>query len=260
MSGSGPDLKTINSIVKEGVEALGHVEFNLKSKDIPISCNLAASYGSQAGKLHDRIDLNLKVLIAGTIKRLSQMTNLSLDDILDAMMQNVLIELKDPIYKEETFRRRNTTVWDLPDNSQTFHEANIWLKDIIVDDDILKDTGIDFTLISKTVTKTGVPIDDFGSVFRDTKTDKKVMTDTGILRYPDVVHPYFKLYHIKMAVWRKSTRHLFHSRTDSGINAEFYTIKLKFKDSVANHIISSLGIDVKKLLVPDITDLTKGLI
>lgn len=59
--------------------------------------------------------------------------------------------------------------------------------------DVLAATKIDINVLGRIVASSGATIDSFESFFAKHEHHEQTMLDIGILRYPDIDHPYFKV-------------------------------------------------------------------
>lgn len=227
------DENTIDSLLNEGRKALGDVTFDSKSRDILVKCNLAASFSTS--EITKEMDQYLKVVIAPTITRLSQLTDYSRNSLLQAMEQNVLLELcEDPIYKTDEIEKSGTAILS-SENPAAQQEVEFWFKNLVGEEEVLSDTRIDKTVIEQILAIIGAKVDSVGLSFHDTETNEKTLLDIGVLRYPDIDHPYFKMYRITLNVWRKSER-----LVTNGIFGEFQFAKFKVRDGVIDQLSNSI--------------------
>jgi hypothetical protein len=59
-------------------------------------------------------------------------------------------------------------------------------------------TKIDIDVLAKIVAQTGATVDSFETLLYKKEKHEKTMVDIGILRFPDIDHPYFKVSHWKV--------------------------------------------------------------
>ena len=108
------------------------------------------------------------------------------------------------------------------------------------DEDIIKSTGIDIDFLGKIVASTGSIVNTFGEFFAKDKLREVTAVDIGVLRYPDLDNPYFKVYHIKLMVWTDSRRFLIVQFDKNGFKGEFSVRRFRPRESVINNIRSEL--------------------
>lgn len=68
-----------------------------------------------------------------------------------------------------------------------------WFVSQIVDPDVLQSTKIDVNCMAEIVAQTGATVDSFESFFYKEEEHQKTVVDVGVLRFPDIEHPYFKV-------------------------------------------------------------------
>lgn len=96
-------------------------------------------------------------------------------------------------------------------------QVQTWFTNVIADDDVLKSTKIDIDVPAKIVAQSGATIVSFETFFAKNEHHEKTLIDIGVLRFPDIDRPYFKLYRIKLVAWSDSSRILFHQEDKNGI-------------------------------------------
>ncbi|EKM58347.1 uncharacterized protein PHACADRAFT_56595, partial [Phanerochaete carnosa HHB-10118-sp] len=67
---------------------------------------------------------------------------------------------------------------------------------------------------SNIVAKTGVTIQTYRNLVHKTHSESKTLLDIGVLRFPDIGNPHFKLYYIKLEAWAQC-RHFVGVQEDS---------------------------------------------
>jgi hypothetical protein len=58
---------------------------------------------------------------------------------------------------------------------------------------VLKSTSIDIKVMAHIVAQTGATIDSFPALIYKNEYHSKTMVDIGVLRFPDISHPHFKV-------------------------------------------------------------------
>ncbi|KAJ7841240.1 hypothetical protein B0H13DRAFT_2365853 [Mycena leptocephala] len=101
------------------------------------------------------------------------------------------------------------------------------------------------------VAQTGATIDSFPALIYKNEYHEKTMVDIGVLRFPDIDHPHFKLYHIRLVAWSDSRRILFVQKDVNGITGEFNSRIFRPRSSV----IQGLTEDVKKKAIREAENL-----
>ncbi|KAJ7915222.1 hypothetical protein B0H13DRAFT_2324595 [Mycena leptocephala] len=116
---------------------------------------------------------------------------------------------------------------------------------------VLKSTAIDIKVMAHIVAQTGATIDSFPALIYKNEYHEKTMVDIGVLRFPDIDHPHFKLYHIRLVAWSDSRRILFVQKDVNGITGEFNSRIFRPRASV----IQGLTEDIKKKAIKEAEDL-----
>lgn len=175
---------------------------------------LAPSYGELTSTTIKDLDDQLKIMIDGTMQALVKMPpqQRSWEKVLEVMMQNPLLEPEasgisraDKLIKEETnfFKVDGSPHLDVVRevNKTNYHfgcdltcfQIETWFINLIQDDDVLKSTAIDIKVLGNIVTQTGATIDSFPALIYKNEYHEKPMVDIGVLRFPDIDHPHFKV-------------------------------------------------------------------
>ncbi|KAJ7083763.1 hypothetical protein C8R44DRAFT_991939 [Mycena epipterygia] len=226
------------------------------SRDDYLHLSLAPSFGELTSYSIKELDDQLKIMIAATMRALAKVSvqQRSWEKVLEIMMQNPLLEPEasgisraDKLVKEET----NVFKVDGSPDHNIVREVETWFINLIQDDDVLKSTSIDIKVMANIVAQTGATIDSFPTVIYKNEYHEKTLVDIGVLRFPDIDHPHFKLYRIKLIAWSDSRRILFVQKDENGITGEFNSRIFKPRAS----IIHELSESVKKQAVKEAEDL-----
>lgn len=207
---------------------------NITKKDtkrIPVHCNLAASYGTLTSESIKELDEQLKVMIAGTLRKMEKLPDYKWETVVSCMMQNPLLErIEDSlIHRADKLIKKGSNFFKFsgkPDPT-VVREVHTWFVQLIQDDDVLKDTKIDVDFLAEIVAQTGATVDSFMTLFGKRERHERDIVDIGILRYPEKTMPYFKLYRIKVTAWSDCTRILFAQDDSNGITGEYHCQKFK---------------------------------
>lgn len=200
-----------------------------ESKDTSLTVKLAPAFGKNLtlDAVH-ALDEELKVMILTTTKELAKLPyeKRSWENITSIMQQNPMLE-PDPkftaISRPGQYLKNGTNAFKF-DGSPDPHivqEVDTWFKEFIGDRDILEATSIDIKVLADIVAQTGATITSFETFFAKNETHRKSIIDVGVLRYPDLDNPYFKLYRIKLDAWSSSSRVLFVQEDHNGIMGQF---------------------------------------
>ncbi|KAJ7200675.1 hypothetical protein B0H12DRAFT_1036650 [Mycena haematopus] len=226
------------------------------SRDDYLHLNLAPSFGNLNSNSIKQMDNNLKIMIAATMRALAKVPpqQRSWEKVLEVMMQNPLLvtdetgtSRAEKLVKDET----NFFRVDGSPDPNVVREVETWFINLINDDDVLKSTAIDIKVMAHIVAQTGATIDSFPALIYKNEYHEKTMVDVGVLRFPDIEHPYFKLYRIQLIAWSDSRRILFVQKDENGITGEFNS--RIFRPRVS--IIQELSASVKEQAIKEGEDL-----
>ncbi|KAJ7839489.1 hypothetical protein B0H13DRAFT_1911236 [Mycena leptocephala] len=226
------------------------------TRDDYLHLGLAPSFGELTSSSIKDLDDELKIMIAGTMRLLATVPvqQRTWEKMLELMMQNLLLEPEvsgisraEKLVKDET----NFFKVDGSPDPNVVREVENWFIDLINDDDVLKSTAIDIKVMAHIVAQTGATIDSFPALIYKNEYHEKTMVDIGVLRFPDIDHPHFKLYHIRLVAWSDSRRILFVQKDVNGITGEFNSRIFRPRASV----IEGLTADVKKKAIKEAEDL-----
>ena len=68
-----------------------------------------------------------------------------------------------------------------------------WFSDLVEDDDVLGRTNIDIEELAKLIGHTGAAITNLLTMLYGHKELEREVVDIGILRFPDIENPYFRV-------------------------------------------------------------------
>lgn len=106
-------------------------------------------------------------------------------------------------------------------------------------------------MLAKIVGATGAAVDSFESFFGRSEYHERTMLEIGVLRYPDIDNPFFKVYRIKLVAWSDCTRVLMVQKDKNGITGDFSMRRYKPRESV----ISGLKKETKVKAIEEAEDL-----
>jgi len=217
---------------------------------------LAPSFGNLSKDSLKRLDDKLKILIAEANKELSKISSsdMSFQRVVDALGRNNKIQARGaPTHRTDGFSRGGTNLfhYDRDEASGVAREVNSWFTNFIRDDDVIRATNINIDTFAHLVATTGASIDSFESFFGKDETREKKVLDVGVLRYPDLDHPYFKVFRIQLTAWSHTKRILFVSEESSGLNGEF-DMRL-FEPNAAT--INAMTSEAKKAAIQEAEDM-----
>ena len=216
---------------------------DIKSETIPVHCDLAASYGELSSQSIKAIDDELKIMIAGSVRALNKLADKSWESVVACMMQNTLIEPvpdgevtnADKLIKEDAAYFK----FDGSPDQKVINEVHSWFTKLISDQDVLDNSKIDIDLLAKIVAQSGATIDSFATLFYKHEYHERTMLEIGVIRFPDLDNPHFKLYRIKLTAWSDCSRVLFGESNSNGITGVYNCKKFRPRASVISELKKS---------------------
>ncbi|KAF9080337.1 hypothetical protein BGX27_005521 [Mortierella sp. AM989] len=198
-----------------------------QTTDSFVHCDLAPSFGKLNKDSLKGLDNELKVMIAGTTRAIERLpTNQrTWENVTSTLAQNSLLKpLDDGIAKSDKLIKDYGSSFFKFDGSpdpSIVREVQTWFTNLISDEDVLSSTKIDIDVLAKIVAWTGATVTNFETFFGRDEYHERTVVDIGVLRYPDIEQPYFKLYRIKLTAWSDCTRVLFVQSDQNGITGQY---------------------------------------
>ncbi|KAK1538995.1 uncharacterized protein CCOS01_00309 [Colletotrichum costaricense] len=168
-----------------------------KSADY-LQTKLAPSYGNLSGSVLEKMDDDLKIMIAGTMKSLAAQKDKSWAAVLSTMMQNPLLEAdRDEVARSDKLIKESSSAFKFDGSSDAgiVKEVHSWFVNLISDSDVLESTQIKIGDLADIVSQTGATVDSFESFFGKNEHHERTLIDIGVLRFPDIDRPFFKVEH-----------------------------------------------------------------
>jgi len=217
-----------------------------------IQSGLAPSFGTLNKESIKTLDEKLKVMIGTVHDDLAKIPSaeLTFAKAVEVLTKNTILELEgQPIHKTDSIRKggSNAFKFDSGTDSGIVREVNSWFVNFIGDDDIIRACGFTIDSVAKIVATSGASIDSFESFFSADNSTSKNVLNVGILRYPDVDQPHFKLFRIELNAWSRTSRILFVSDESSGLDGDFQMSIFKPNDVQ----MAALSAETKQLFVDD---------
>ena len=258
----GSNYKDISKVVQQAINDPGFVDIKSEAN---FTYKLAPCFGKLTSESMKAMDDQLKVMIAGTTNSLQENTKnkmkladdnkkaaddpsrfLSWEEIVSILSQNVMIETQsspntdnppkqvDEIFKSDHYSYGGTSFFkvDGSPDQQIINEILSWWKNFVADSDIIQSTNIDVNPLAKITAETGAHVNDPINLIVGKEYLSKTLLDVGVLRYPDIDHPYFKIYRLKVTAFRNCHRILFAEDNKNGFLAELNVRKYKPRQSV----------------------------
>ncbi|KAF9189338.1 hypothetical protein BGZ49_003822 [Haplosporangium sp. Z 27] len=228
-----------------------------KTTDGFVHCDLAPSFGTLNKDSIKAMDDKLKIMIAGTTREIEKLSidQRTWENVTSIMAQNALVEpLDDGIARsDKLIKDYGSSAFKLDGSSDNniVREVHTWFTNLIADEDVLTSTKIDIDVLGNIVGWTGATVENFETVFAKNEYHEQTLVDIGVLRYPDIEHPYFKMYRIKLTAWSDCRRVLFVQSDKNGIMGEYNVRRYRPRDS----IISELKEETRKKAIQEVESL-----
>ncbi|GAB1602307.1 uncharacterized protein LOC115232471, partial [Argonauta hians] len=240
-------LQTVGMIVGEAraMWERNTVKDIVKTKQLPYHTGLAASYGNLTTADIKAMDKELQIMIAGTNEKMRQLRekngdrNITFDEYVNVMRKNVLLVTDDT---EDVVRGSfkgfgKVRIMQNSINADIVNAVIDWfVNKLVIDKDVLAATKIDIVDFANIVGLTGAAIDSLESILMKNVYVERSVVDVGVLRYPDLKHPFFKLFRIQLFAYKKSSRILFVQKDESGIRGQYESKVFRPNDTVMKRL------------------------
>lgn len=255
-------IQTVAAVIAMARQLMEETTFKdvMATEIIPYHTELAASYGNLNSESIKLIDDELKVMMAAVNRQLTTLheknkegTEILFDEYVNAMLQNPVLE-KD--YDAEIFRNEYKQFSNFgfargDIDQQVVQQVITWFENLIGDPDVLNSTRINIKDYANIVGATDAAVENLQTLIMRTEEVERSVMEVGVLRYPDLDNPYFKMYRIKLKAYRKSFRVTFVQKDESGIKGQYAMQVFRPRSSV----ISSLKEKTRKMAVAEVESL-----
>ncbi|KAJ7722709.1 hypothetical protein B0H16DRAFT_1334580 [Mycena metata] len=213
-----------------------------------LHCDLAPTFGDLNSASVRKLDAKLKVMIAGTMRILDKIPpkQRTWDGIIASIRQKNFVEPDgDPVARKRKLTKGHVNVFkfDGSPDPEILVEVEEWFAGLIGKADradVLRSTKIDLEILADIVAQTGATIDSVESLIFKGEVHQKTLVDIGVLRFPDMDHPYFKVYHIRLDAWSRSHRVLMVQNDANGITGVFECQRFRPRASFINKLKRSV--------------------
>ncbi|KAL1900762.1 hypothetical protein Cpir12675_000776 [Ceratocystis pirilliformis] len=211
--------------------------------------DLAPSYGGLSKESIKLLDSNLKVMIAGTVRMIKKIppSQRKWKTIEQAFTEKNHVESSgEPVHRKDMLLKKEVHAFKMS-GAADVDIVKLWFHNLVNDSDVLAATPIPIEELAEIVAWSGATVTDIGTaIYKSEKHEKKIM-DIGILRFPDSIHPYFKVYHITLKAWSYSSRMVTVQSDNNGIEGEFYSRIFKPR----KEILAKMNPEVIQKAVPE---------
>ncbi|KAF5026995.1 hypothetical protein F66182_869 [Fusarium sp. NRRL 66182] len=197
----------------------GRINIQDAPSDEYLHIDLAPAWGLLGRASVQSVDDQIKIMVAGTMKSLRHRTDENWNAVLSAMMRSMLLEpSENEIFRADKLIKDNSRDFKFHSSSNvdTISEVKSWIDHLVSDDDVIQSTKID-QVIPQIVAQICATIKSLQSFSDKCEHYEQTLLDVGVLRFPDIDHPFFKLYRIKLIAWSDSSRVVYHYEDRSGI-------------------------------------------
>lgn len=205
---------------------------------------LAPSFGKLTSESAKMIDDRLKVIAAGALKTIEKMKpeDRTWSNVQGALRQCGVLEPMEAetlgpgdifYHPGESDSKLAVFQVDGSPDQEVMQQINAWFHDLVCNDqDIVDSTNVDIGSLSRIVASSGATIRGFDTFFLANEEHSKTVLEIGVLRYPDMDHPYLKLYRLKVTAQSKCWRVLFVEHNRNSLVGEFTMQRFKLRESV----------------------------
>jgi len=225
-------LKTVGKVIQMGRDFVASTTFKdiVKTEVVPYHSELAASYGKLNAESVKIMDDELKVMIAAVDRTLTKLhkenrqgQEVPWERYVAAMVQNPLIEkdFRGEVFNDsfKEFSRFGLAKGGI--DKQIVNEVESWFMNLIDDADVLASSKIRILDYANIVGCSDAAVEDFKTLIMRTQLVERSILEVGVLRYPDLDNPFFKMFRIKLKAFRRTIRVTFVQKDESGIRGEY---------------------------------------
>ncbi|EPS45517.1 hypothetical protein H072_439 [Dactylellina haptotyla CBS 200.50] len=206
------------------------------SSEGSINIGLAPSFGTLKANIKE-LDDALVGIVAISTKEIQKLppSDRTFEKIRATLLQNAAIEPHGDHYQAyDTFTKASNDAFRFdgsPDSGIVADVLNFFRK-LINDSDVLNSLNFDKNVVARMVAESGATVRNFETFFSANEHEEKTVLEVAVLRYPDLDHPYLKLYRVKLKAIRDCKRVLFAENNRNSIQGEVDIQKFKPRQSV----------------------------
>ncbi|KAI0041693.1 hypothetical protein FA95DRAFT_1683038 [Auriscalpium vulgare] len=205
---------------------------NASTRDDTLHINLAPSFGALNKESIGKIDDDVKIMIAATLRVLRKIpaAERTWEKAVSALLQNPLIEQFDQPIDRTEYLSKEGTHWFKFSGSPDLaivDEAVAWFDNLISDPEVLKSTTIDVKVTARIVAQTGATIVSLPDLLHKNERHEKTVVDLGVLEFPSTERPYLQVYRIQLDAFSSSERILGWQTDRNGITGRYSSRKFK---------------------------------
>lgn len=185
------------------------------NQQVSLHVELAPSYGDLTAESVKQLDEKLKVALSYTLHALADIpaNQRKWKKVLSTMLQSPVLEADDDLHRSESRILPSKSRVAQLDRTQdaavveevctllrtshyflsNFLQVKAWFQNLIGDEDIRQTTKIDIQKMAGIVAGKGATTRKLRHLIRHTEWDSKIQIDIGVLRFPDISNPHFKV-------------------------------------------------------------------
>ena len=217
---------TVSDGAKTAVDAIsGGVNDDTTTTENLSNFSLAASYGDLTRDSFRLMDVNLIAVIGTTSNMMLSNKLVSWEQTLKTMSDNKSVNeiLERRIDKNESYIINSNDFFkvDGSPNDADIQSIHSWFVNLIGSEDIEKSLKVDINSVAKVAAQTGATVTSLASLVRKHERHEKIVTDVGMIRFPDITNPSFQVFRIKLIAWADSTRTLAFEQNSRGVTCVY---------------------------------------
>lgn len=235
-----------NGVVSTVTDIIGKIkdstqEIDMSSDEPMVHESLAPSFGSldKAEQSVKDLDDKLKLMIAVSMKELLKYKKdnaLTWKNIQGCFNTNVsLVAMEDPQEVTKEFVSDHSADFKFdgsPDPDLVQKVMNWWESEACPDPDIRNDSKLDIGSLAKIVAWSGATITNFWNFWSKHERHDRRVLEIGVMRFPSVANPHFKIYRIQIHAWSDCTRTVWHQEDKNGIQSVITSQRFRPNDEV----------------------------
>ncbi|KAJ4490561.1 hypothetical protein J3R30DRAFT_3399876 [Lentinula aciculospora] len=216
-------------------------KIDVKSEEPIVHESLAPSFGdiNKASESVKELDDKMKLMIAISMKKLIELKKqnaLSWENVQGCFNQNTsLVPDSSPseIVKEFVSETSSDFKFDGSPDPQLVQKVMTWWEGVACPDpDIRNDSKLDIDSLAKIVAWSGATVTNFVDFWSKHERHERTLLEVGVMRYPTIAKPYFKVYRIRLFAWSDCTRTVWHQEDKNGIKSTVTSQTFRPNDEV----------------------------
>ncbi|KAF8144732.1 hypothetical protein K438DRAFT_2101479 [Mycena galopus ATCC 62051] len=235
-------------------------KIDVKSDEPVVHESLAPSFGdlAKAGEAVKELDAKMKLMIAISMQKLLEYKKnggLSWKNVQGCFNTNPsLVPMEESQELTKQFVSETSSNFKFngdPDPVLVQKVLNWWASEACPDVDIRNDSKLDIGSLAKIVAWSGATVTNFVDFWTKHERHERRMLEIGVMRYPTIANPYFKIYRIQLYAWSDCTRTVWAQEDKNGIQSIITWQRFRPNDEV----LSKVKEETTKKAVSEIDDM-----